>query len=154
MTFPMSNSQTPTFFTNSEKRIHSCSKRTTFMITSLFKDDGYKSNNSVLSGLIFVKWTWLHSTICFMQCTTSFLPRRVYYGWGIVVTVLVCPYIRTYVRTYVRTHIGTYISTEFVLIFFLGGGIVMLVVLDEFFIFWKKWFFGPVTPFFGHFSDI
>ena len=40
----------------------------------------------------------------------SFLPRGVYSGWGIVVTVLVrtsvrtsvCPYVRPYVRTYVR----------------------------------------------------
>ena len=33
---------------------------------------------------------------------SSFLPRGVYSGWGIVVTVLVRTYVRTYVRPYVR----------------------------------------------------
>ena len=34
--------------------------------------------------------------------TEQFLPRGVYSGWGIVVTVLVRTSVRTYVRTYVR----------------------------------------------------
>ena len=49
---------------------------------------------------------WFHS----MQLTVRsllysikpFLPRGVYSGWGIVVTVLVRTYVRTYVRPYVR----------------------------------------------------
>ena len=38
----------------------------------------------------------------FMSFLISFLPRGVYSGWGIVVTVLVRQYVRTYVRMSVR----------------------------------------------------
>ena len=44
-----------------------------------------------------------------------------------------------------------YVCPKFFEIFvFLG----LLVVLDDFFIFWKKWFLGLSRPFFDHFSDI
>ena len=79
-------------------------------------------------------------TFCLL-CKMHFLPRGVYSGWGIVVTVLVRTYVRTYVRTSVRNFFWDFC-------FFV---ILTLVVLDDFFIFWKKWFFGPATPFFWPF---
>ena len=50
----------------------------------------------------------------------------------------------SYVRPYVR-------PSEIFFEIFVFLGILTLVVLDDFFIFWKKWFFGPATPFFWPF---
>ena len=62
---------TPTFFTISENLMHWSPNRIPLMMISLSNEGGYKSSNSVLSGLIFMKWKWLHSTISFIQLTTS-----------------------------------------------------------------------------------
>ena len=70
--------------------------------------------------------------------TITFLPRGVYSGWCIVIAVLV----RMSVCTSVQNFFWDFC-------FFLDRP-----VLDDFFIFWKKWFFEAITPFFYHFSDI
>ena len=54
-------------------------------------------------------------------------------------------YVRTSVRTSVRPSVRNFFWD------FCFFGILTLVVLDDFFIFWKKWFFGPATPFFWPF---
>ena len=77
----------------------------------------------------------------------SFLPRGVYSGWGIVVTVLVRTSVRPYVRPYVRP------SEIFFGIFgFLGSSSWQFLTIFSFFE--KNDFLGLPRPFFDHFSDM
>ena len=69
-----------------------------------------------------------------------FLPRRVYSGWGVVVSLLV--------RLYVRPSPKFLISNIFC---FLDHHISSSW---RFLQFWKKWFFWPTTPFFWPFFPI
>ena len=55
-----------------------------------------------------------------------------------------------YCRHCTRTYVRAYVRPKFFLDFWIFG-IVTLIVLDDFFIFWKKGFFGPATPFFWPF---
>ena len=86
-----------------------------------------------------------YTFLCFMLIYIL-LPRGVYSRWGIVVTVLVRPYVRTYVRDVRPSEIF------FEIFVFLGSSRWQFLTIFSFFE--KNDFLGLPRPFFDHFSDI
>ena len=96
--------------------------------------------------LIFKIIFWNKGHMYTTYFLVSFLPHGVYSGWGIVVSLLVRPYIRPYVRTSAK-----FLISNDIFVFF---ETITSVVLEDFKKFWKKWFFWPTSPFFWPFYPI